>query len=100
MEIDMPSNFDALPLADRYAILKAEADALAKQIDALKAEIKATGLETVEGDNVVIKVCLSERSTLDTASVKKILTPDQVAACSKVSLVETLRIQPRMSMVA
>ena len=28
----MPSNFDALPLADRYAILKAEAEALAAQI--------------------------------------------------------------------
>ena len=50
----MPSNFDALPLADRYAILKAEADALAKQIDALKAEIKASGLEFVEGDSVTI----------------------------------------------
>ena len=94
----MPSNFDALPLADRYAILKAEADALAKQIDALKAEIKATGLETVEGDNVVIKVSLSERSTLDACAAKKILTPEQVAACTKVSLVETLRIQPRVSM--
>ena len=96
----MPSNFDPLPLADRYAILKAEADALNKQIDALKTEIKATGLEFVEGDTVVIKVCLSERATLDSTAAKKLLTPEQVASCSKVSLVETLRIQPRLALAA
>ena len=81
----MPSNFDALPLADRYTILKSEAEALAKQIDALKTEIKATGLDFVEGDAVIIKVCLSERATLDSTAAKKLLTPEQVASCSKVS---------------
>ena len=96
----MLGNFDALPLADRYAILKGEAEALNKQIDALKTEIKASGLEFVEGDSVTIKVCLSERATLDSTAAKKLLTPEQVLSCSKVSLVETLRIQPRLALAA
>ena len=82
------------------AILKGEAEALNKQIDALKTEIKASGLEFVEGDSVTIKVCLSERATLDSTAAKKLLTPEQMASCSKVSLVETLRIQPRLPLAA
>jgi hypothetical protein len=91
MEIDMTAS-----LADRYAILKAEIDALTKEMDKVKAEIKSTGLETIEGDRAIVVVSLSERSTLDTKAAKTFLTDEQVATCTKVTLVETLRVKPRV----
>lgn len=85
-----------MTLADRYALLKNEIDALTKELDKVKAEIKATGLETIEGDHAIVTVALSERSTLDTKAAKALLTDEQVAACTKVTLVETLRVKPRV----
>ncbi len=85
-----------LSLADRYAVLKADADAIAKALDAVKAEIKATGLDTIEGENTIVTVSLSERSTLDTKAAKALLSDEQVAACTKVTLVETLRVKPKV----
>ena len=89
------ANLSALSLADRYAILKADADAITKALDAVKAEIKATGLETIEGDRAVVTVALSERSTLDSKAAKALLTDEQVKACTKVALVETIRVKPK-----
>jgi hypothetical protein len=99
MEMIMTNNFNALPLADRYAILKQDIDALTKQLDAIKAEIKATGLETLTGEQAIVTVALSERSTLDTKAAKEFLTADQITACTKVTLVETLRVKPRTATV-
>ena len=96
----MGSNFNNLPAADRYAILKAEIEALTKELDAVKIEIKAMGRETVEGVNAIVTVALSERSILDAKAAKAYLTPEQVVACTKVSLVETLRIKPRVLIAA
>jgi len=84
-------------LADRYAALKAAIDALTKELDKVKTEIKATGLETIEGDMPIVTVSLSERSSLDTKAVKDLLTPDQIAACTRVTLVETLRVKPKVN---
>jgi len=95
----MTNNFAALSLADRYAILKADIDTLTKQLDAVKAEIIASGVETITGDQAVVTVALSERTTLDSAAAKALLTAEQVAACSKTSLVPTLRVKPRTATV-
>jgi len=89
------ASLSALSLADRYAILKADADAITKALDAVKAEIKATGLETIEGERAIVTVSLSERSTLDAKAAKALLTDEQIASCTKVTLVETLRVKPK-----
>jgi hypothetical protein len=99
----MPDFFDrvaGLCPADCYAALKAEMDRLAKALDIAKADIRATGLPLVTGDHVDIAVCLSERSSIDTAMVRQMLTAEQVRACSKVTLVETLRIKPKVAVPA
>ena len=89
MEIDMTAS-----LADRFALLKAEIDALTKEFDAVKAEIKATGLETIVGERAIVTVSLSERRTFDAKAAKALLTDEQIEACTKVSLIETLRDKP------
>jgi len=80
-------------LADRYAQIKAEADAWAKKLDEVKAEIKATGVEEIVGTDFTVTIGLSERSTLDNKKVKELLTPAQITACSSTSLVTTIRVK-------
>lgn len=84
-----------LSAADRYAILKADIDALTKELDKARAEILATGSDRIVGDTVVVEVALSERTELDPKAAKALLTDEQVAACSKTTLITTLRVKPR-----
>ena len=89
MEIEMN-------LADKYAILKADADRANEALDACKVEIKALGRETLEGTHVLVTLSLSERKSFDAKAAQAYLTKEQVAACTKVSQVETIRIKPRI----
>jgi hypothetical protein len=91
----MTNSIDSLPLADRYAILKGDIDLLTKELDKVKAAIKATGKDEIIGDLAIVTVSLSERSTLDTKAVKALLTAEQIASCTNVTLVETLRLKPK-----
>jgi hypothetical protein len=97
IRIKTMNNLSNLSLADRFAALKAEADRIAKLLDAAKAEIKATGLALVEGDMADVTVTLSERKTIDTKLVTQFLTADQIASCTKVSLVETLKVKAKVA---
>lgn len=83
-----------LTLADRYADAKARADEAEATLKAIREEILATGVERLDGAFASVTVALSERASLDAASVKKLLTPEQVQAVTKVSLVTTLRVKP------
>ena len=86
-------------LADRFALLKAEIDALTKEFDKVKAEIKATGLETIVGERAMVTVSLSERRTFDAKAAKAFLTDEQIEACTKTLLIETLRDKPLVKTV-
>ena len=87
-------------LADRYAILKAESDRINAELDLVKGEIRALGRETLEGTHVLVTLSLSERRTFDSKAAAQFLTDEQVAACTKVSQVETIRIKPRVVVAA
>lgn len=87
-------------LADRYAQIKAEAEALNKKLEAIKSEIKELGVEEIVGSNFTVTVSLSERSTLDQKKVKEILTPAQIAACNSVALVTTIRVKASVQIAA
>lgn len=91
----MTNSIDSLPLADRYAILKGDIDALTKDLEKVKAAIKATGQETIVGDRAIVVVSLSERTTFDSKAAKALLTDEQIASCEKVTLVETLRVKAK-----
>lgn len=84
-------------LADRYAALKNQIDALNAELDAVKASIKTLGQPVIEGDHCTVTLSLSERSSLDTAAVKKLLTAEQIAANTKVALVETIRVKAKVA---
>ena len=89
------SNFNTL--ADRFSAAKAVADAANAAVDALKKEFKLLGVEQIEGFSCYLNLGLSERTTLDSKAVAKLLTAEQIASVSKVTLVETVRVKAKAS---
>lgn len=87
-------------LADRYAILKAESDRINAELDLVKGEIRALGREVIEGTHVLVTLSLSERKSFDAKAASKFLTDEQVAACTRTTQVETIRIKPRVVVAA
>jgi len=76
---------DINTIADRYAALKAEGDAIAKQLANLRDEILSDGAELYKGDRAWLLISLVADSTrLDSEIAKKYLTPEQIAFSSKV----------------
>ena len=82
-----------IALADRYADIKAEIEGLTRLLDEVKCEIKAAGREEIVGTRAIVTLGLSERNSLDTKLVRELLTAEQVAACTKTALVETIRVK-------
>lgn len=82
-------------LADRYFEVKQQIEALERVLDGVKAQIKAEGREAIEGTHAIVTLGLSERSSLDTKLVKALLTDEQVAACTRTTLVETIRVKAK-----
>ena len=76
------SNFNTL--ADRYAILKDEIASLTKELDAVKAEILASGVAEIVGQIATVTVSLRDTSSFDSKAAKALLTDAQIADCTKV----------------
>lgn len=84
-----------ITLADRYAAAKAAADAAVAALDALKAEIKAAGIERHIGVTCDLVLALSEQRRIDNKLLQSFLTDEQIEACKKPVLVETIKIKPK-----
>ena len=80
------------PIANEYAALKAQIDALTARLDEIKEEVKASGYEQIDGDHVSLKIALAERVTVSAAAVKKLLTPQQFAEVAKTSTYSVIRL--------
>ena len=84
-----------IALADMYAAAKAAADDAVAALDALKAQIKASGIERHIGVTCDLVLSLSEQRRVDNALLKNLLSDEQIEACKKSILVETIRIKPK-----
>lgn len=85
-----------MQLADKYALIKGQMEELQKQLDQVKAEIKATGKDELTGDFATVTVSLSERTGLDQKRVKALLTAEQFLAACSTTLTETIRYKVRV----
>lgn len=90
---------DNLSTADKYATIKARIDELEAELKMVREQIIASGAETVTGEFAEIKVTLSERATFDQTLAKSYLTAEQINACSKRSVVTTLRVKAKVGEV-
>ena len=88
------------PLVAAFLAAKAAAEAANATLDAAKAAILGTGLETLTDGHVDVVVCLSERATLDTKIAKSFLDAAQIAAATKTAVVTTLRVRARLAVAA
>jgi regulator of replication initiation timing len=82
-------------LADQIGQLDAQIAVLTKQLEALKAQAKSSGLDEIVGNIFVVTVGKSIRASLDTAAVKKELGQQWYDDRCKLAEVTTLRIKVR-----
>jgi hypothetical protein len=85
-----------LTLADRYATLAERLRDLEAEVKTVRELILASGQERISGDFADVVVALSERATFDAKAAHKFLTPEQIAACTRSSVVTTLRVKPKL----
>lgn len=81
-------------LADQIGALDAEIKALTEKLNALKDEAKSRETDALKGSLFTVTIDKSYRSSLDTASVKKELGDEWYKAHCPTSVVTTLRIKP------
>ena len=86
---------DNLCPADKYATLKARIDELEAELKTVRDGIIASGVDSVVGEFADVKVTLSERATFDGKLAQSYLTAEQIAACTKKSVVTTLRVKAK-----
>ena len=78
-------------LADRYAALKIEMDAIQAELDAVKAAILATGTDVIEGDRFMVKVGLQERTSISAKEAEKVLPADLYSVLAKTTMFPAVR---------
>lgn len=80
-------------IVDELGEILAAIKELENQADKIKATIKALGDDCrVEGKLFAASVNHTIRTSLDSASVKKFLTPELLAQCEKVTDVSSVRV--------
>lgn len=70
---------------DKLGDLNAEIAKLQAEAEALKGALKASGLEEVVGKRYRAVIIARDSVRLDTGAVRALLSPAQIAACSKAS---------------
>lgn len=84
-----------ISIADQYAAAKAAADAANEALDAIKAQIKASGIERHIGVTCDVVLALSEQKRVDNTLLKQFLSEEQIDACKKPILVERITIKAK-----
>jgi hypothetical protein len=71
------------------------ADTANAALDALKKQIKAAGIEHHIGVTCDVTLSLSEQRRVDIKLLQALLTEEQIEACKKPVLVETIRVRAK-----
>lgn len=79
-------------LVDTLGALNAQISALSAEAEAIKAKFKESGQSEVIGTLFKVVVSTQNRSTLVADKVRALLTPDEVAACTKTTESKTLTV--------
>jgi hypothetical protein len=86
---------DMKTVVDDYFHTKTEFDALSKHLEALKKKIKSFSVSEMEGNVAIVTISVSTRQTLVSEKVKKFLTDNELAECTKETEVETIRVKAK-----
>ena len=87
-------NLSSHQIADEYGALDLQIKALTERKDALKDELKARGVEKVEGAKFTITVSTYTRTTYDDKAIREALGSEIVKQYERVTETMTLRVKP------
>lgn len=85
-------------IADRYAQIKMQIEALEAELKVIKSLATATGLKEIKGDNFMLKINYeAKRDSYAKADLLKFLTEEQLAACTKTTRYELVTYKAILS---
>jgi hypothetical protein len=89
-------------IADRYITLREQAKALEAEMELLKKEFIATGIERLPADEYDLAMVhqLSERGTIDKKLLAQFLTEAQIKACTKVTQISSVTVKENIRRIA
>lgn len=87
-------------LADQIGQLDAQIKVLSKELEALKAQAKASGLNEIEGRLFIVTISKDIKATLETAKVRAEMGQKWYDDHCKLSEVSTLRVNVRDEVAA
>lgn len=87
-------NLSSHQIADEFGTLDLQIKALTERKDALKDELKARGVEKVEGAKFTVTVSTSTRVTYDDKAIRAALGEDICKQYERTTETVTLRVKP------
>lgn len=87
-------------LADQIGQLDAQIKVLSKELEALKAQAKASGLNEIEGRVFIVTISKDIKATLETAKVRAEMGQKWYDDHCKLAEISTLRVKVRDEVVA
>jgi hypothetical protein len=89
-------------IADRYITLREQTKAIEAEMDRIKKEFIATGMERLAADEYDLAMVhqLSERGTIDKKLLAQFLTEDQIKACTKVTQISSVTVKENIRRIA
>ena len=77
---------------DKLARLNAIINRAKVEADLIKDNLKASGLDVVEGMHHKAVIVTTEVASLDTQKVRKLLTAEQITECTRVGMRQTISL--------
>lgn len=87
-------------IADQIGQLDAQIKALTEQLNALKSDAKATGLDQIIGQTFIVTISKDIKATLETAKVREELGQQWYDDHCKLQEVTTLRVKAKPDVLA
>jgi len=89
-------------IADRYITLREQTKAIEAEMDRIKKEFIATGMERLAADEYDLAMVhqLSERGTIDKKLLAQFLSEDQINACTKVTQISSVTVKENIRRIA
>ena len=89
-------------IADRYITLREQTKAIEAEMDRIKKEFIATGMERLAADeyDLAMKHQLSDRPTIDKDLLAQFLTAAQIKACTKVTQTSSVTVVQNIRRIA
>lgn len=79
--------------ADQLGLLNAQIAGLQAEAEAIKEELKASGLKSIPGSLYKVTISTSERSSVSASAMRAYLTQEQIKSCTTVSTVTSVTVR-------